>query len=157
MAQVLSAASAFNPGNDLWIVPDADNSRWVLKLDWYLNFQIQQAGRHAPSELSGGMNELLGEIDWPAPQIPPQKKNPLMISVDSRLPARWLVVVPHPEPLSDWIARLLEVWGGLRKPSLRVFLPTGLPAGRFNEEWKRHSHFDDMTLVLDQDSRAPDA
>lgn len=152
MAQLLSAASALNPGSDLWIVPDPSNSRWVVKLDWYLNFQIMQSGRHHAAALSRDVQQLLTEIDWSSPAVKVPNKAPLMISVDNRLPARWLVVVPSPEPLSDWIGRLLEVWGGLRKPSLRIFLPTGLQAGPFTEAWKRHSNLDDLSLVLDQET-----
>lgn len=151
MAQLLSLASAFNPGHDLWIVPGTENSRWTLRLDWYLNFQVTRAGRHESRALPAEIDGILREIEW-RPEAPAvDAKATLLVSCEDRLPARWVAVVPDTKDLGDWTARIEAVWRNLKQPSLKIFLPTGLQAGTFSEEWKRRVDQEDYSLVLDQD------
>lgn len=153
-AQLLSYASAFNPGQDLWIVPDTAGSRWTLRLDWYLNFQITKTFRHSPRTLPPEMLSLLREIDWNPGHPHASAKAPLLVSSESRLPARWVTVVPDSNEVDDWSGRAVAVWQGLGRPSLKIFLPTGLQAGAFTESWKRHTATADFALVPDLDSQA---
>lgn len=149
--QVQSAASALNPGFDLWIVPQTESSRWTLRLDWYLNFQVLKSTRRLPAQVPPELSGILKEIEWESVTPQPPTDAPILISSDGRLPARWLVVLPLSGDTSTWVQKIIGVWGDLRKPTLKVFLPTGLPARSFGEEWKRHTDFDDFSLVLDQD------
>lgn len=151
MAQLLSAASAFNPGSDLWILPELTNSSWALRLDWYLNFQILKSTRREGVSRSEPLLGLLKEIDWSPEEYSAAANAPLMISVENRLPARWVVLLPQSTHASHWIPRTVEIWNSLKRPTLKVFLPPGLQAGNFSEEWKRHSDFEDFSLVLDQE------
>jgi hypothetical protein len=149
--QIQSAASALNPGSDLWIVPQADASRWTLRLDWYLNFQVLKSTRRLPAHIPSELEDIVKEIEWEQPSLQTESDSPILISCEGRLPARWLVVLPLPSEKSEWVRKIVGIWSDLRKPSMKVFLPTGLQAGSFGEEWKRHTDFEDFSLVLDQD------
>lgn len=151
MAQLLSLASAFNPGHDLWIVPTAAESRWTLRLDWYLNFQIIRAGRHARPQKDAAVEQVLQEIEWSPPNPRLDRQSPLLVSCDGRLPARWVAVVPGSSKLSDWTESIEKIWRDLQQPTLKIFLPTGLQAGPFSEEWRKKVQSDDYSVVLDQD------
>lgn len=151
MAQLLSHASAFNPGYDLWVVPDSAGSRWTLRLDWYLNFQITRARRHRPAVVPAEIDGILRDIEWrpETPAVSPQA--PLLLSGDGLIPARWVAVVPDSGDLAGWTARIEALWRNLQQPALKVFLPTGVQASAFSAEWKRKVDREDYSLVLDQD------
>lgn len=154
MAQLLSVASAFNPGQDLWIVPDTAGSRWTVRLDWYLNFQITKTSRLSPATLPHEMLDILREIDWEPSHPHTSAQAPLLVSCESRLPARWVAVVPDSSETDDWSARTVALWQGLGRPSVKIFLPTGLQAGAFTESWKRHSADSDFIMVPDLDPQS---
>jgi hypothetical protein len=146
---VLSLASAFNPGSDLWIVPDFTGSRWAAKIDWYLNFQIASAQRHLSPELRNFTVYVQKEtgLDTYQPHLP--KTAPLMITSENFFPNKWVVVIPTANDFGHWVRQISDVWENLKHPSLRVFLPTGQNAGSFHKEWQNHHTFEDFTLVLD--------
>lgn len=145
---VLSQASSFNTGADLWILPDLDSCKLTLKVDWYLHFQITQAERRTPPFISEFLLKTLEETELPALQIPLDPKAPLLINSQNSLPARWVLVIPY-QKLSTWVETAHQVWQGLNQPSLRIFLPTGQSAGSFQEIWQTYSKYEDFSLVLD--------
>ena len=146
---VLSQAGAFNPGSDLWIVPQLGKSQWSAKLDWYLNFQLCKASRHNSRHIPGFINDVIKETDLEAYYRPVGKTAPLMISSEPLLPNKWVVVIPWDEDLSAWSKSILEVWSGLQQPSLRVFLPPGQSTGAFQQAWMKIHSAQDFTVVLD--------
>lgn len=151
MAQVLSTASAFSSGHDLWVVSDRTHSRWALKLDWYLNFQMLQGERRDPRRLAEPVKALLEESGLPPADSETGESSPMLISADGRLPARWVLFLPMTSDSTNWVSHLAKVWANLQKPSMRVFLPTGLDGLPFTEEWKKHSSLENCALILDQD------
>lgn len=151
MAQVLSTASAFSSGHDLWVVSDRTHSRWALRLDWYLNFQMLQGERRKSHQLAEPVKALLEESGLPQPRTSITESAPLLISADGRLPARWVLFLPMDGASDEWVNRLASVWTKLQKPSMRVFLPTGVDGLPFTEEWKKHSSLENCALILDQD------
>lgn len=153
--QILSAASSLNPGNDLWILPESSESRWPLRLDWYLNFQINKASHHRPQKRSQPLNDLLSEIEWSLPEMAASESQPLLVSAEGHLPARWLAIVPGSRDVDQWVDAIFKTWKGLGEPSFKVFLPTGLEETVFSKTWKKRSSFEDFSLVLDQDPRMP--
>jgi len=151
MAQIQSLASAFNPGHDLWIVPEPQYSRWTLRLDWYLNFQITRAGRHEHAIRGPVVDGILKEIEW-NPAVPAVgETSPLLVACEGRLPARWVVMVPGAGNLIAWTGHIDRLWRNLQQPTMKVFLPTGLQAGPFSEELRKKVPNDEYSLVLDQD------
>lgn len=151
MAQVISSASAFNAGHDLWVVPDRKGSRWTLRLDWYLNFQISRGERRRTRALEEPVKALLEESGLTDPGRPEAEGLPLLIGADGRLPARWVLLLPTTEASQPWVEQLAEVWTKLQKPTMKVFLPTGWEGTPFMEAWKRHSSLENFALILDQD------
>jgi hypothetical protein len=65
------------------------------------------------------------------------------------VPARWVVVVPYAQDVKTWAEQVCQVWQGLSRPELRVFLPPGQSAGHFQNEWTKHNDFQGFTVVLD--------
>jgi hypothetical protein len=146
---VLSQASAFNPGAELWILPDLEKSPWTAKLDWYLNFQISKASRHQDPKLSNFLREVEKETEQAAVtkiQIP---EAPLMIVSEEHLPNKWVVILPHAENFEAWVEKISSVWTGLQRPGLRIFLPPGQNAGQLQKFWQKHQDFQEFTVVLD--------
>lgn len=152
MDQLLSQASALNPGCDLWVAADAAHSRWTLRLDWCLGFQILRSQRHRREKPAASLLETVNLADLGWVETPVSSGAPLLIAAHPSLPARWVAAVPIDDgDLASWTARIHELWKGLGRPSLKVFLPTGLAAGSFTEEWKRLAEGAELSLVLDQD------
>lgn len=152
MDQLLSQASAFNPGCDLWITADPGASRWALKIDWCLNFQILRGLRHTPVRAAESLVKTvkLTELDWI--EIPAESGEPLLVAGGPNLPARWVACLPYENSdLPGWVTRIEKLWSGLGRPSLKVFLPTGLAAGTFTETWRRLGGNAEISLVLDQE------
>lgn len=145
---VLSQASAFNPGSDLWIVPDLEKSPWTAKMDWYLNFQICKASRHNSPKITSYISDVLRktELNLRGPFI---SSGPLMVSSAPLLPNKWVVVLPWSDDLSAWSSQIHEIWSRLKEPSLRVFLPPGQSTGSFQLAWQAHHTVPDFTVVLD--------
>lgn len=146
---ILSSASAFNPGSDLWIVPDSANCHWTQKLDWYLNFQIIKGQRHLSPEIRIFTKLIQKETGLESYEQSLPKGAPLMVTSEAFFPNKWVVVVPMAENFSLWVRQISGIWENLKHPSLRIFLPTGQNAGSFNKEWQAHHAFEDFTVVLD--------
>lgn len=146
---VLSQASAFNPGSDLWIVPQLEKSQWTARLDWYLNFQICKSSRHKMALTPLFVNEVIKETDLNKFYRPVAAQAPLMIASEQLLPNKWVVLVPWDGDMAAWVKEVFQVWSGLKEPGLRVFLPPGQSAGLFQQAWVRHHSFEDFTVVLD--------
>ena len=146
---VLSQATAFNPGADLWIVPQLEKSQWTAKLDWYLNFQICKASRHLTAHTAITVNDIVKEADLQAFYQPVSETAPLMIPSEELLPNKWVVVIPWSGNIESWNKKVLEVWKGLREPACRVFLPPGQTAGTFHQAWSALHNAQEFTLVLD--------
>lgn len=146
---VLSQASALNPGSDLWILPASGQSHWTEKLDWYLNFQICKASRHVAPQVGGFITEVLTETEIPALEIKAGRQAPLMIASASLLPNKWVVILPITSNFDAWVAEIARVWKDLGSPTFRAFLPPGQSAGRLLELWHKHHNFEQFTVVLD--------
>jgi len=146
---VLSSASALNPGSDLWIVPDSPNCHWVQKLDWYLNFQIIKSQRHLSPEVRNFTKLIQREAGLETYEHNIPKDAPLMVTSESFFPNKWVVVLPMSASFGIWIKEVSNIWENLKQPTLRVFLPTGQNAGSFNKEWQKLHSFEDFTVVLD--------
>lgn len=146
---VLSLASAFNPGSDLWIVPDFQSCRWTRKIDWYLNFQIIKNQRHLSPETRNFTKLIQREAGLESYEQSLPKNAPLMITSEAFFPNKWVVLVPTSPNFGAWVREVSGIWENLKHPTLRVFLPTGQNAGSFHKEWQKHHSFEDFTLVLD--------
>lgn len=145
---LLSAASAYNPGADLWILPSQKQSRWFNRVDWYLNFQLIKATRHHSPKIALELQDLTVECELPAVKIgnPPHRQ---MVYSPSLLPNKWVVVVEEGQDFHHWINEIHQIWKNLNEPSLRVFLPPDKTLGDFNKHWLQHSKNEDITIVLD--------
>lgn len=147
---VLSQASAWNPGADLWILPALTESPWTSKLDWYLNFQLSKASRHESQQVPEYLNSVLAQTEQATYKFSAQSLRPLMISSSELLPNKWVVLLSEKDfSGSEWITQAHSIWTGLQRPSLRIFLPPGQSAGQFQKEWVKHSDFQEFTVVLD--------
>ena len=145
---LLSANNSTNAGADLWVIPDFEHSRIAAKLDWYLNFQLTRSMNRTPKLLGEELLSLLRKCNLP--EIHYNKATgKLLIHSSQLLPNRWVVQLSQTKGLEEWCQSIHASWLGLRKPSLRVFLPTGLSSGEFQKAWKQLESFDDFSAVVD--------
>ncbi len=151
---VLSPANAYNPGSDLWIFAELEESRWTQKVDWHLNFQIQKNSQRPPLAFSEEIRTTLTACELSMEDFSTSAETtPLMISSRRQLPNKWVVVVPGSKNFRQWVKYLYQMWTKLNEPSLRVFLPVGVVANSFVESWNLLSASEDLTLVLDSQTK----
>jgi hypothetical protein len=148
-SSILSQASAFHPGSDLWILPELEKSHWTEQIDWYLNFQISRSGRHTLAALPEYLNEVLTETGLNLKKPAVSLQNPLMIASHSLLPNRWIVIIPWESDIEKWASQAFDIWQKLNRPSLRVFLPPGQNAGALLSSHQTPPDFQEFTVVLD--------
>ncbi|MGZ3769837.1 MAG: hypothetical protein ACXVCP_09425 [Bdellovibrio sp.] len=146
---VLSQASAFNPGSDLWIMPELEKSNWTAKLDWYLNFQICKSSRHVSHHVAPYLEHVVTETGLEQKHISMEQAQPLMIASSELLPNKWIVVIPWQNNMGQWAQQCFKIWQSLKEPSIRVFLPPGQNAGELESQWRPKESFQDFTVVLD--------
>ncbi|MEK6773877.1 MAG: hypothetical protein AABY64_08045 [Bdellovibrionota bacterium] len=151
---ILSPANAYNPGSDLWVFPELEESQWTQKVDWYLNFQIlknsQRQSLELPKEILTTLNACeLSPLDF---NTSPESAS-LLISSKMQLPNKWVVVAPGAKNFRTWVKHLHQLWTKMKEPSLRVFLPTGITGNSFVESWNLISSSQDLTLVLDSQTK----
>ncbi|MFP5518769.1 MAG: hypothetical protein ACLGGX_02605 [Bdellovibrionia bacterium] len=145
---VLSRASAFNPGSDLWILPHAEQHSLVKDIDWYLGFQLARKQRHVSPYLSHQIQQLLQATEFPYQDYSTSAQAPLLIPSLQALPCRWLVVMPQLD-FKVWVDQAHKVWSDLQKPNVRFFIPQGQNAGSFSEIWQTYTKNSEYSLVLD--------
>lgn len=145
---LLSAASAYNPGADLWILPPQKSSRWFNRVDWYLNFQLVKATRHHTVHMATELKELTSECELSEIKVIVNSHRQMVYS-PNLLPNKWVVVVEESQDFHKWIKEIFTIWKGLNEPSLRVFLPPDRSMADFNKHWLQHSKKEDITVVLD--------
>ena len=138
----LASTQALTPGAQLWVVGNPEESKWALKVDWALNFQIMRASRHLPAEKSAELEKIKEKSGLESPSTT-ASKNLLLVAADLNLPCQWVI------SLSDWkLEELAKTWKELRSPALRVFLPKTQSAEDFAKEWDRICG-GDFQIVLD--------
>lgn len=145
---ILSAASAYNPGADLWILPPQKSSRWFTRIDWYLNFQLIKASRHHTANITSELKELTTECELPEVKIVINDHRQMVYS-PKLLPNKWVVVIEESQDFHKWIKEIYLVWKNLNESSLRVFLPPDKSMADFNKNWLMHSRNEEITVVLD--------
>ncbi len=148
-AQVLSLASAFNSGSDLWVVPERKYSTLARQLDWLLNFQIAKTSQHQSLEISENIRTVLNQTELTSTEFKNVEQDCLMIASRHLVPAQWILVIKGSDELPTWVNHIFEKWRGLAYPSLRVFLPQGADTHRFESLWLSAGGTDQLSLVVD--------
>lgn len=145
----LSLASSYNPGADLWILPERKNCGLTQRLDWYLNFQISRAAKHATQALPERVSNILAKTGLPHLDFIETKRECLLIPSSNLLPNRWVVVIRGSDDFETWVEVAFKRWTEMRKPSLRLFLPTGKDLTDFQKAWRKYSDYNDFNVILD--------
>jgi hypothetical protein len=151
----LNTASAFNPGSELWVIPELDASSVSRKIDWYLNFQIYQFLNHKKSELSDRVKEILQACElkkFDFVETKKSKKLGILISSSTLLPNRWTYYIEGSHALSGWLEQIQMVWTGLGKPSLRIVAPSNYTYSEFKEKIDAKEFEDPISVVIDKGS-----
>ncbi|HPI40110.1 MAG TPA: hypothetical protein PLJ21_04855 [Pseudobdellovibrionaceae bacterium] len=150
----ISAATALNPGSQLWIIPNSENSPWTLKIDYYLNFLILKNLRHKPTQLDLELKNTILQTEifslntFEKKDLPVQNiESGLLIYSENSLPNQWTYYLPFHKNPQIWIQKIHKTWQGLKQPSLRFFLPIGLSFNELEVEWKALTEFTDITIV----------
>lgn len=147
--QILSPVNAFNPGSDLWCLPHFEHSRWVKKVDWYLNFQLTKSLLHEKKVHAPQLTKLIEDTGSPIFKSPLPEKKSLMISSDKLLPNRWTIMVPYEQNISLWVSEIQKIYTQMKSPTLRIFLPHNEEERNFELEFKKRFPTTDFIIVLD--------
>lgn len=125
--QLLSATQAYQPGADVWILPQPESSQLSRNVDWLLNFQITRGLANEPRRRGEQLETLLKKIKWTLPPSHDKSGSPLLIASTGRLPTRWVLI---PEV---WDAELsfLNSAADLMPAKLRLFLPASISPDLF--------------------------
>jgi hypothetical protein len=139
--------TALSSGADLWIVPERKKSRWVQKLDWYLNFQIAKSLKHRPRELSDKVQYLLKACALENYDFLPDSTDSLLVLSTRNLPNRWILVLKGSDELQPWVQAAVDKWKKMNFPSLRIFLPDGVSKEEIKKLWKKAGGGEDLSLI----------
>lgn len=146
---VLSSNQALNSGADLWIIPDFSNSVMAIQLDWYNNFLIGKTLRKNKYLIDSKLNTILEETELPRYENLPSPDDVIMISSSKPFPNRWTVMVGYEQDSTLWCQKIFKLYLDLKKPSLRIFLPSNLGMNQFVESWRLFSSEEDLSIVLE--------
>lgn len=148
----LSTASSYNPGSELWCIPECKESQWTLKIDWHLNFMNSRLEKHTwetrDEELEFINSETALNISANS-SLHDKTKSAKLYLAEKYFPCKWLVFLPYDGDLSDWSAKAEKIWTGFNRPTLRVFLPPQVQTNVFLESNKALNLEADLTIVQD--------
>lgn len=143
---ILSKHQALLEGSKLWVIPDDKYSPWNDRINWLINFQLSKVQLHSEPKLSPWITNCLNECGI-EPLILP-KYNPVLIPVKNLLPAEWLCLMPVNSKMQHWVESVYKVWVQMRRPKLRVFLPTGADKEDWQNFWIQLEPNEELTVVL---------
>lgn len=149
---VLSSASAYNPGSDIWFIPPLASSSWSQKMNWYLNFQLSRTKNWKQWSLPEYLANTVEDIKWA--ELKPHKwstNEDLLIASSNYLPNKWTLMSIILDDLTIWQKTHYLTMQKLNLKSARFFLPKGISPSQFSESWKRvfPGNDDDLTLVAE--------
>lgn len=146
---VLSVNQSYNPGAELWVVPDFENSKIATKLDWYNSFLAGKMTRKETRQMDSYLVDILEETELPDLSYPTSKSDVILIPTQSKFPNRWTAFVPYQGNLVNWCTKISKLYLDLKNPTLRIFLPTNLSLSEFTETWRSISSVEDLSIVLE--------
>ena len=146
---VLSSNQAYNPGADLWIVPNFENSKISINIDWYNNFLLGKTSRRTTQNLSAELENVIAETELKLNSPKAPTKSPIMIASDLSLPNRWTVMLAFDQDIRSWCKEIQKLYFDLKKPSMRIFLPSNLGINEFMEAWRLVSSDEDFSIVVE--------
>lgn len=146
---VLSINQAYNPGAELWVVPDFEHSQIASKLDWYNSFLAGKMTRKEFKQMDSHLVEILNETELPKFVYESKSDDIILIPTQSKFPNRWTAFVPYDNNLAVWCKKTYKLYLDLKNPTLRIFLPTNLSLSEFTEAWRSISSSQDLSIVLE--------
>ncbi len=146
---VLSINQSYNPGAELWVVPDFEHSQIASKLDWYNSFLAGKMTRKDFKQMDSHLLEILDETELPRFNTECRADDIILIPTQSKFPNRWTSFVPYDNNLAVWCKKINKLYLDLKNPSLRIFLPTNLSLSDFTETWRSISSNEDLSIVLE--------
>lgn len=146
--KILTRASAFSDGAQLWVVPDLNLSPWTRLLNWYLNLQISRFKAHKFNPYSQGLKQIVEKNELPFSQYEASTEAPLIISCQSRLPSDSCMEMPYRNDLATWLKDIQKVWVNLNYPTLRIFLPPKLSENELLTTWPKTDKDSEVSFVL---------
>ena len=146
---VLSINQSYNPGAELWVVPDFDHSQIATKLDWYNSFLAGKMTRKESRQMDSSLMETLNETELPKFNFETRADDIILIPTQTKFPNRWTAFVPYQDELAVWCEKINKLYLDLKNPTLRIFLPTNLSLSDFTETWRSISSVEDLSIVLE--------
>ena len=136
--RILTKGSALTLGSELWVIPDPQNSSWASQIDFYSNALISRAETHTPKDIAPALAQILKDEGIPHERPAPSSR-PLLLATQEGLPNLKTLVLQFTGDTGTWFQEIEKSWKQLGSPSLRVFLPRGVAATKFETFWKKSS------------------
>lgn len=110
MFKDLPQSNGLSKGADLWILQNPVHSILSKKIDWHLRFASRK------------------------PTV--RHQSALLVESSMDLPNQLLLFLPfHSSSKMEWIQKAQQTWIHLKKPSLRLFLPSEISQVDLRSQW----------------------
>jgi hypothetical protein len=148
--KVLSGTEVFSAGDDIWFLSD-ERTALFFRLNWLLNFQIENALKFEPRALPPRVLSILNECalknyDFVESTIVPSQ--PYLIASENFVPNLWTIIVPKLKSEQEWIKKISQVWTQMNLKKARLFLPSGSNAGEFESLFSQAEQKENLSLVI---------
>lgn len=151
MAKICAQISeVFSASSDLWVLPSPRDSRWVNRLDWYLNGQISKAMARVPARPSAELVKVAldaGIAVEPSHMMGPEA--PLMVISKDLLPASSCLVLGDSQDAKKWLSEVLKQAQAVGAQSVRIFLPSTLEPNKAAQFLEKQAPKIDVQLVTE--------
>lgn len=153
-AEVSFENKILGPGADLWVLPALAESSWVARIEWFCNMQLSKNSLHNTQEVPDTLKVILQECELPLykfdEHLNTETLQKVLIPSEKWFPNRWLLSLPYKEK-DPWAKAIETTWIQLKKPSIRIFLPTQLNKSTATTLFKFLPDLNDETLISDKD------
>jgi len=127
-----------NLSSDLWVFPPYRHSKWLAKMDWYLNWQMCKGLAHKGFHLPVETARVAAHFEVNLPVTPSISQiSPLLVLSQQRVPTKKCLVVNFTDNGKQWLETVGEQATQLSAKSLTVFLPESLDESQAKTIWSK--------------------
>lgn len=114
---------AFNPGADIWILPEKKTSLWACALDWHINFLISKIQSKKEKEIPLPIQNTLSFEEMEMDTHPQYINDKVLLSTHEYLPNLATIILKDKLSIEKWTDSILILAQDLKSRSIRIFLP----------------------------------
>ena len=142
---VLSQVNFLSPGAPLWVLLGYQENHLALKIDWYLNFQIERSLKRSKVQLSNEILDFVNRCELDLPSIEADERA-LLLPASHALPSSWVVCIESAKS-EETAEKIYSIWKNLGKPTVRIFTPAS--ENRLEAQLKKHDFLGEVQIMMD--------